>query len=110
MAMDERWVLGTPEEMARATIESSRERIELVIEDLLARPSETPIVAEGPWLFPEFTAPLVSSDRQAIWLVPTTEFRERALARSSDAELAHCPRVGSVARRAFVRLGVSEIE
>lgn len=79
LSIDERWVLGTPEDMARSAIEASRERMEMVIEDLLARPSGTPIVAEGPWFFPEFIAPLLSSDRQGIWLVPTTEFRERAL-------------------------------
>lgn len=48
MSMDERWVLRTPEQMARETINSSRERMEMAIEDLLARPAGVPIVAEGP--------------------------------------------------------------
>ena len=39
MSMDQRWVLRTPEEMARETMKSSRERIEMAIEDLLAGPS-----------------------------------------------------------------------
>jgi hypothetical protein len=79
MSMDERWVLRTPEVMARETIESSRERMELVIEDLLARPSSIAIVAEGFGFYPELIAPLLVGDRQAIWLVPTAEFRARAL-------------------------------
>jgi len=79
MSMDERWVLRPPDEMAREAVNSSRERMEMAIEDLLARPPGVPILAEGPWFFPEFVAPLLSDTRQAIWLVPTEAFRERAL-------------------------------
>ncbi len=79
MSMDQRWVFRTPEEMANETITSSRERMEMAIQDLLARPSSLPIVAEGAWFFPELVAPLLTSARQAIWLVPTVTFRERAL-------------------------------
>ncbi len=79
MSMDERWVLRTPEEMARSVIASSRELMSMVIEDLLARPSDVPIIAEGPWLFPEYVASLLGYDEQGIWLTPTPQFRARAL-------------------------------
>ena len=79
MSLDERWVLRTPEAMARAVIASSPELLSMVIEDLLARPSDVAIVGEGPWFFPEQIAPLLGHDHQAIWLVPTPEFRIRAL-------------------------------
>jgi 2-phosphoglycerate kinase len=67
MSMDERWVLRTPEEMAEETFRSSRERMAMAIEDLLARPAGVPLVAERPWFCPEFVEPLLTSTRQAIW-------------------------------------------
>jgi hypothetical protein len=123
MSMDERWVLRTPEEMARETIEASRERMAMVVEDLLARPAGVPIVAEGFGFFPEFIAPWLTSDRQAIWLVPTAEFRARALGErgwslegTSDSDRARANKLARDAlltdhvRRSAEALGLRVIE
>ena len=73
--LDRLWVTPAPEEMARETIASWSERVGLAVEDLLAMPGDRPIIAEGPGFFPEVVLPLLSSPRQAIWLVPTEGFK-----------------------------------
>src|SRR5690242_16305889 len=65
MTQDERWVFTSPTVMERNEHQSSCERFEMVIEDLLARPKGAPIVAEGYGLLPELVAPLLSSKRNA---------------------------------------------
>lgn len=81
MTTDERWVLRPPEAIARHTIAFGTERFEMVIEDLLAFPKEPPILAEGPWLFPDLVAPLLSRPQQAVWLDPTEAFKRASAAR-----------------------------
>ncbi len=49
-----------------------------MVEDLLALPDEAPILAEGFRLLPRLVAPLLTSSRQAVWLIPTPEFRRVA--------------------------------
>lgn len=75
MTLDQRWVLRPVEEMVRATTAAWAERFEMVVADLLALPGAAPVLAEGPGLLPECVAPLLSSPRQAIWLVPTEAFK-----------------------------------
>jgi hypothetical protein len=72
--MDHRWLLRTPEEMARNAIASWRARFPLVLEDLRALPTDAPIFAEGPGLFPECVESLLTSPRQALWLTTTEPF------------------------------------
>lgn len=74
--MDERWVLRTPETMARVQLTEFTERFELVLDDLagLAAPR---VVAEGFGLLPELVAPVLTDRRQAIFLLPTPAARER---------------------------------
>lgn len=74
--MDERWVLQTPEAMAASTIGQFTERFEMVLEDLAAIGGRG-AVAEGFGLLPELVAPHLESRRQAIFLLPTPETRER---------------------------------
>jgi hypothetical protein len=76
MSMDERWLDDTPAEMASTTIASWTRRFPLVVDDLLAMPRSAPIIAEGPGLFPECVAPLLSDPRHAVWLVPSRDFCE----------------------------------
>jgi hypothetical protein len=79
--MDERnfveflWVKRTPEEMAKTTMASWSERVSLVVEDLLALPTDRPIIAEGAGFFPDVILPLISDPHQAIWLAPTEDFK-----------------------------------
>jgi hypothetical protein len=81
MTLDDRWVLRTPREMANETIRSFRERFEMVIEDLLALPTDRQVIADGFGLLPELVHPVIESARQAIWLLPTPTFRVVALER-----------------------------
>ena len=81
MSLDERWVLSTPREMADNAIGSFRDRFEMVIEDLLALPRGQPVIADGFGLLPELIHPLIANPRQAIFLLPTPEFRAGALER-----------------------------
>ena len=76
MSMDERWVLRTPSEMAKAAIVEFGERFELVLEDLggIHAPG---IVAEGFGLLPELVAPILTDRRRAIFLLPTPTVRAR---------------------------------
>jgi hypothetical protein len=81
MTHDERWLRHVPREMADEAIDIFGERFEMVIEDLLAMPEHTPVIADGFGLLPELVHPVLESPRQAIFLLPTPEFRVLALER-----------------------------
>lgn len=81
MTPDERWVRHPVERMVRQTIASWTERCGMAIEDLLAMPKQSMIVAEGPGFFPACVAPLMVHPHQAIWLVPTEAFKRESAAR-----------------------------
>ena len=76
LSMDERWVVPSPIELLERSIAVWEEGFALVLEDLLALPRSRTIVAEGPGAFPWCVAPLLSSPRQSIFLVPTPERRD----------------------------------
>ncbi len=98
MSMDERWVKRSPEEMFRTFHGFHGEGFELLLEDLLALPADLPVLVEGYKLLPRLVAPLLSRSDQAVWLIPTPEFRRAALAsrgstwsiagRTGDPEMA----------------------
>jgi hypothetical protein len=77
MNTDQRWIERSVETLVQETLESWTRDFHLVIEDLLAMPKESIIVAEGNF-FPACVAPYLSSSHQALWLVPTDAFCERA--------------------------------
>ena len=81
MNTEQRWLGSPPEVMAADTIASWSERFPMALEDLLEMPVETGIVAEGPGFFPECLAPILSSDRQAIWLIPSEAFKRASALR-----------------------------
>ncbi len=74
LTMDQRWALRPVEEMAEQVIAMWTERFRLVIDDLRAMPATSPIVAEGPGLFPDCVQPVIADANRAIWLVPTPAF------------------------------------
>jgi hypothetical protein len=74
--MDQRWVEPDPPHLLERSIAVWNELFALVLEDLMALPRSRTIVAEGPGALPWCVAPLLSSARQAIFLVPTRERRE----------------------------------
>ena len=76
LSMDERWAVPSAVELFERSIAVWQEGFAVVIEDLLALPRSRTIVAEGPGALPWCVAPLLSSARQALFLVPTPERRE----------------------------------
>jgi adenylate kinase family enzyme len=78
---DRMWVHTTPEDLVKRWLHTAPERFQLSLEDLLALPSAPPIVAEGYGFTPDLVLPLLSSTRQAIWLVSTAEFKRASYAR-----------------------------
>ena len=81
MTMDERWVKRTPEEMFHTFHGFHGEGFGLILEDLLDLPTDVPVLAEGYKLLPRLVAPLLSRSDQAVWLIPTPEWRRTALSR-----------------------------
>jgi hypothetical protein len=78
MDMDERWVRRPPSIMLETFHGFQGEGFDLILEDLLALPENPPILAEGFRLVPRLVSPLLSRSDQAVWLVPTPEFRRTA--------------------------------
>ena len=89
LTMDERWVRPDPQAMANQTLCIGAERVALAVEDLLALPRDRPILAEGPWFFPELVFPLLADPRRAIWLVPTDTFKRASAARRDKPTIRH---------------------
>jgi hypothetical protein len=71
---DRYFVTPSPAEMLRWVLDTNRQRFKLALEQLLSRPSK-PTIAEGFWPLPDDVKSVLSSDRQALWLVPTPRFR-----------------------------------
>ena len=78
MDMDERWVNRSPAVMLETFHGFQGEGFDLVLEDLRALPLDPPVLAEGFSLLPRLVAPLLSGPQQAVWLLPTPEFRRAA--------------------------------
>ncbi|HMM43204.1 MAG TPA: hypothetical protein PKA95_15025 [Thermomicrobiales bacterium] len=81
MTAEERWLGAPPAAMARETIACWTERFWMAADDLRAMP-DAGILAEGPGLFPDCVATQIDDPRQAVFLIPSEEFkRAAALAR-----------------------------
>lgn len=89
MSVDERWVLRASEEMAAQVVRSSTERFDLLVEDILKEPRDAPMLVEGPWLLPELVAPALSDPRQALWLIPSPEFKQASAAKRGKPGMSH---------------------
>ena len=79
MSLDDQWVNRTPSQMVEAELADFAERFEMVLEDLAALPADR-VVADGFGLLPELIASATPDRSQAIFLLPTPEFRDWALA------------------------------
>jgi hypothetical protein len=88
MTMDERWVQRTPEEMFQTFHGFHGEGFGLILEDLLGLPTDVPILVEGYKLLPRLVAPLLSRPDQAVWLIPTPEWRRTAFSRRGSWSIA----------------------
>ena len=80
-SLEERWVDPEPTALLTRSLKSFSCRFPLVMEDLLAFPGDRPVIAEGFGFLPELIHPLLSSQYQAIWLVPTEEFKRASMER-----------------------------
>jgi hypothetical protein len=100
LSMDERWVQPSANELAKRELANWTARFPLVVEDILGLPDGRPILAEGPALFPWCVAPVVRSTRQAIFLLPSPELRERVLSRRNRDGPASSDRLTSDPDRA----------
>jgi hypothetical protein len=81
MTMDERWAKRTPEEMFHTFHGFHGEGFRFILEDLLDLPTDVPVLVEGYKLLPRLVSPLLSRPDQAVWLIPTPEWRRTALER-----------------------------
>ncbi|MEM9514454.1 MAG: hypothetical protein AAGA42_06310 [Actinomycetota bacterium] len=78
MTMDERWVERSAAEMLESFHWFAGEGFDLVVEDLVAQSQHGAVVAEGFRLLPTMVAPLLDDVGDAVWLLPTPEFRRIA--------------------------------
>ncbi|MEV4351639.1 hypothetical protein AB0J83_44850 [Actinoplanes sp. NPDC049596] len=78
MTMDERWVDRTPEVMLETFHWYRGEAFELIVDDLRDLPPEPGVIAEGFRLLPHLVRPHLPSAGQAVWLLPTPQFRRAA--------------------------------
>jgi 2-phosphoglycerate kinase len=79
MDLDERWVNRSPEVMFETFHWFQGEGFELILEDLLELPPERGVIVEGFRLLPHLVKPLLSESNRAVWMLPTTEFRETVI-------------------------------
>ena len=79
MDMDERWVNRSPETMLETFHWFRGEGFGLIVEDLLRLPPEPCVIVEGFRLLPHLVKPLLAVSSQAVWLLPTPEFRQGAI-------------------------------
>ena len=72
--------------MLRWFVETSQDRLRIVLEDVAGLPDAPAAIVEGPQLFPSFIAPLIGARDQALLLVvPEEDQRARLLARGPMA-------------------------
>lgn len=79
MTVDEQWIDRTPRQMADEAIAEFAERFEMVLDDVAALTADR-VIADGFGLLPELIASVDADRRHAIFLLPTPEFRDWALA------------------------------
>lgn len=106
MDMDDRWLDRSPEVMLETFHGFQGEQFDLIVEDILALPEMPPILVEGFPLLPRLVAPLLSRPDQAVWLVPTPEFRRAAF--NSRGSTWDIPRKTSDPERALANLLVRD--
>jgi hypothetical protein len=69
MDMDQRWVNRSPQTMLEDFHWYRGEAFDLIVEDLLALPTDRGVIAEGSRLLPERVAPLLADPRRGVWLL-----------------------------------------
>lgn len=71
-----------------------REQFDMIVDDLLALPRSTPIVAEGAALLPDLVSGLSPDHSRAVWVVPAESFQRKHYTPEKrpfiNGILAHC--------------------
>ena len=99
MDMDERWVHRSPTIMLETFHWFQGEGFSMIIEDLVRLSGATGVIVEGLRLLPRLVEPLMRARGQAVWLLPSPDFRRAVferrggsasgfLARTTDPERA----------------------
>ncbi len=76
MDMDERWVNRSPQTMLNTFHWFRGEGFKFIIDDLLSLPREPGVIVEGFRVLPELVNSHLSTLRNAVWLLPTPQFRQ----------------------------------
>lgn len=79
MDMDQRWVNRSPGEMLETFHWFRGEGFSMIIEDILRQSRESGVIADGFRLLPHLVKPLLAVPSNAVWLIPTPEFRQAVL-------------------------------
>jgi 2-phosphoglycerate kinase len=81
--LDERWIIPSPEDLARRAWQSFHDRFPLVLEDLtmLSLPEGMPIIAEGFGLTAGLVAPLLARRTEFVCLIPADDFKAASMKR-----------------------------
>jgi hypothetical protein len=88
---EQRWVTGTPEQMAADALASFALQFDWALDDLRALVSGRPVIAEGWGLRPELAAPIMDAPGRMVVMVATEGFRQR--------QLRELPRAGAISQR-----------
>ncbi len=80
-SLDERWVQQTPETLLKRSLASFQKRFPLVVHDLQALSTGKWVLAEGFGFTPELLVPHLTDKQQAIWMIPTPEFKRASVER-----------------------------
>lgn len=81
MTLEERWVLRSPEAMALQAVQIAEECFPLVLEFLQTMSQNALVVAEGFEFLPLLVDGVITTKRQAIWLLPTQGFQAASFTR-----------------------------
>ena len=99
MDMDERWLNRSPNTLLETFHWFQGECFNMIVDDLLSLPREPAVIVEGFRPLPHLVKPLLSETNHAVWLLPTSAFRQAVietrggsawgfLAKTSDPERA----------------------
>ncbi len=85
-SVEERWLNQTPQTLLQRALNAFQYRFPLVQRDLTALLAENQgVIAEGFGLTPELVMPHLPDKQQALWLVPSREFKLASVERRNKA-------------------------
>lgn len=98
MDMDERWVNRSPKDMLETFHWFRGEGFNMIVEDLLHLSRERGVIVEGFRLLPHLVKPLLAERSHAVWLLPTTEFRQAVVDSRGGPQWAFIGKTGDPER------------